>query len=240
MNLISLDLSKYGLRLHRREIPNIKPVRLLPHADAAPRRDRRIGLRWAVGINALLLGTILLFPSAGLAGSVEHFIQDFNQHLSSELGRTDLSETERKARFARLLDEYVDLGAAGALILGPRWAKASAQDQAQFCTAFRDYLVDNFAVRVRGFGERRLRITDLMWDGPSVTVMSELSTDHGEPLVLAWRVATGGSAGWRLSNVTVAGISMAAIMRAQFTAALDDGGRGLAPFVSLLRSRQGD
>lgn len=238
MNLISLDLNKYLVRLYQRpEPPDLDRVRIVPRHGAARRRAHRSGLRWAAGINALLLGTILLFPSAALAGSVEHFIQDFNQRLSSELGRTDLSDDERRLRFAQLLDDYVDLGAASAMMLGPRWAKASAQDQAQFCAALRDYLVGNFAARVHGFGERSLRVTELLWNGPIVTVVSELSSDHAVPLVLEWRVTRGGPAGWRLSNITVAGMSMAAIMRAQFSAVQDSDGPGLAPLAGLLRNR---
>lgn len=238
MNLIPLDLNRYLLRLYQRQEPSdLDKVRIIPHHGPARRRDHRSGLRWAVGINALLLGTILLFPSVARAGSVEHFIQDFNQRLSSELGRTDLSDGERRLRFAQLLDNYVDLGAASAMMLGPRWTKASAQDQAEFCAALRDYLIGSFAARVHGFGERSLRVTELLWDGPAVTVVSEMSSDHAVSLVLEWRVMRGGPVGWRLSNVTIAGMSMAAIMRAQFSAAQDSDGPGLAPLVNLLRNR---
>ncbi|MDB5359576.1 MAG: MlaC protein [Rhodospirillales bacterium] len=191
----------------------------MPHDRATRRRLHRSGLRWTIGVNALLLGTVLLFPSAALAGSVERFIQDFNRRLSSELGRLDLSDGERRLRFAHLLDDYVDLGAASALMLGPRWARASAQDQARFCAALRDYLVDGFAARVHGFGHRRLRITELLWDGPVVTVVSELSSDYAVTIMLEWQITRGGPVGWRLFNVTVAGMNMAAIMRAQLSAA---------------------
>jgi phospholipid transport system substrate-binding protein len=240
MNSISLDLTKYLSRRYRRNrSQDFSQVRLLPYDGSASRRARQPGLRWSVGVGALLLGTILQFPSTALASSVEQFVVDFNQRLSSELGRTDLSDTERQRRFAVLLDVYVDLDAASALVLGARWEKASPQDRAQFCDAFRDYLVRNFAARVHGIGERSLHITGLVWDGPNVTVASELSSNHTDPLAVEWRLAMGGDAGWRLSNVTVAGLSMAAIMRAQFDAVPDQGGTGLTPVVGLLRNQQG-
>lgn len=209
----------------------------MPHDRATRRRRHRSGLRWTIGVNALLLGTVPLFPSAAPAGSIERFIQDFNRRLSSELGRLDPSDGERRLRFAQLLDEHVDLGAASALMLGPRWTRASAEDQARFRAALRDYLVGSFAARVHGFGQRRLRITELLWDGPVVTVVSELSSDHAVSIPLEWQITRGGPVGWRLFNVTVAGMSMAAIMRAQFSAAGESDGPGLAPLVNLLGNR---
>jgi phospholipid transport system substrate-binding protein len=211
----------------------------LPPNDRGGRyRARRLGSLLTIGINAFLVGAFLLLAAPAHAGSVEQFVLDFNQRLSSELGPTDLSEADRRTRFAALLDEYLDLNAASALMLGPRWGKASAEERAQFCAAFRDYLIHNFASRIHGAGARRLQITGVVLDGPNATVSSEFSTDHIGALSVDWRLAMGGDATWRLSNVTVAGLSMAAVMRAQFDAVPDQNGAGLPPLVSLLREQQ--
>jgi ABC-type transporter MlaC component len=211
----------------------------LPSNDRSGRHGAwRLGSLLTIGINAFLVGALLVLSSPARGGSVEQFVLDFNQRLTSELGPTDLSESDRQTRFAALLDEYLDLNAASALMLGPRWVKAAPQDRAQFCAAFRDYLIHNFSARIHGAGGRSLKITGLVWDGPNVTVSSEFSTDHIGVLSVDWRLAMGSDAAWRLSNVTVAGLSMAAVMRAQFDAVPDQSGAGLTPLVSLLREQQ--
>jgi hypothetical protein len=64
MNLISLDLTKYLSRRYRRNRPqDFSQVRLLPYDGSASQRARQPGLRWSVGIGALLLG-ISARPSA--------------------------------------------------------------------------------------------------------------------------------------------------------------------------------
>jgi ABC-type transporter MlaC component len=191
-----------------------------------------------LGLNVLLLGALVLLPSAAFAGGAEQFVLDFNQHLSSELGPTGLSDDDRRARFASLLDNDVDLDTSSALMLGDRWTKASAQDRAAFHDALRDYLIRNFATRIRGIGERRLTITGLAWDGRTATVSSELSAGQTGPLALEWHVSLDADTAWRLTNVAVAGLSMAAVMRSQFEAVPDQDGAGLIPLISLLRNQQ--
>jgi ABC-type transporter MlaC component len=229
MNLMSLDPARCA------PVPLFDPAtgRRRRHAS---RRRAQLGRLLSIGAAALLIGAGLL-PAGAHADSPEQFVIAFSRLLSTELRPTDLGEAERRARFAALLDGYVDLAAASALMLGSRWTDASAQDQAQFCTAFRDYLVRNFAARLHGAGERPLEITGSMPDGPSVIVRSVIRGTHAD-LIVEWRLTRDGTAPWRLSNVTVAGLSMAAVLRAQFDTVPTPSGTGLAPLVGLLRDQK--
>jgi len=232
MNVMSFDRVRYAPDQPRSAGSDLATgERLQPD----PRHRAKLGWLLSIGAATLLIGVGLL-PAGAHAGSPEQFVIAFNQRLSTELGPTDLGEAERRTRFAALLDGYVDLSAASALMLGSRWIDASAQDRAQFCAAFRDYLVRTFAVRLHGAGERPLEITGSMPDGPSVIVRSEISSTHAT-LAVDWRLTGDGDAHWRLSNVTVAGLSMAAVMQAQFDT-VPTSGTGLAPLIGLLRDQK--
>jgi len=236
MKFISLDL---GARLARRSVPG---NRRTPGSAEAPLRSRsyRARFRWALGVNLVLIGGLLVLPTPGRAGSPERFVEDFNLRLSSEFGRPDLGAAERRIRFARLLDSAVDLSAAGALMLGSRWTEASSEDRARFCAAFRAYLIGNIAARFHGTGEREIRVTAIEDDGTMMTVVTQLSGPFGEAASVEWRLVPDGSDDWRLANLTIAGMSMAAIMRSQFNAVLNQGGPGLDPVIALLLDRQGE
>ena len=212
-------------------------MKRLPPYRRSGRYCARLGSLLTIGVGAFLIGAALL-PADARAGGPEQFVLEFNQRLSSQLGPMDLDEAERQRRFAALLDTEVDLGAASALVLGSRWTSASMQDRAQFRVAFRDYLIRNFAARIHGTGEHPLQITGLVPDGSSVTVSSEIAGIHAAALSVEWRLVRNGDDLWRLSNVTVAGLSMAAVMRAQFDAASDQDDTGLTPLVRLLRDQK--
>jgi phospholipid transport system substrate-binding protein len=191
-------------------------------------------------------GAIALFVIAFLGFSSDpvlaqdsdpaRFVVELSREVSEQVGPARIDPAERKRRFAALVDEKLDLDAAGELLFGSRWSSASAANRAAFVQEFRAYLIDEFGWRVLGVQDGVLTVVGVHPVGKGV-VVSTTATDRGQRQVsVDWRLAKT-QGGWRLCDVTIRNISMADIFRSQFASVLRDSESDLTPAIRLLAKR---
>lgn len=142
------------------------------------------------------------------------------------------------ARFRRMVDEMVvpsfDQQAIGRLVLGRHWRGASDAQRRRFVAAFRNSLVYSYADALLEYHDTvraQWKPARVAADAGEATVDVDLLRPAGPPVPLGFAVRRVDDE-WKIYDVTVEGVSLAAAFRSQFAAEI--GKNGLEALIQRL------
>jgi phospholipid transport system substrate-binding protein len=166
------------------------------------------------------------------------FVVTLDHEVFSQMGSDAVDETERKRRFAILIDKYLDLDAIGKLQLGWRWSRATEEDRMEFSREFRTYLVQAFAARVHAVRDDHMMLIGVFGTGDAVIVSTLVSTRERTGVPVGWRLVKT-PAGWRLCDLIVNELSFDSMFRSQYDSTLKSSQADLKPLNRLLHDKAG-
>jgi ABC-type transporter lipoprotein component MlaA len=110
-----------------------------------------------------------------------------------------------------LLDRTLDHKIIGAFVLASNNSTRTWQERQNFNRALRNYLIDRICAWIGSFSPRDLRVIDHYQDGVATIVMTEL-THRMSALHLRW-IVVAKPGGWRLCNLIIGEMNLAALLR---------------------------
>ena len=133
-----------------------------------------------------------------------------------ELIRSDSTPAQKQAFFHQLLQQDFDIPGIARFVFGPHWRVATEPEQQEFIKLFEDYIVRSYSERFAQYRGETLRATGSQSDPEGAIVTSEIVRPEGAPPIkVEWRLSTPDSL-YRVSDVIIDGVSMAATQRAEF------------------------
>ncbi len=178
--------------------------------------------------------------AAALPAAAEPGPADFIRQLGNRaLGviRSSLPPAQKRAYFRQLLDEDFDVRGIARFLLGPRWRLASEREKREFGSLLEDYLLVVYSDRFGRYGGERLRVTGGRAGPDGGIVKSEIVRPQGGPPIrVDWRLKVRDGL-YRIEDVMIDGVSMAASQRAEFAAAIERGGGHLGALFAMMRHR---
>jgi len=177
----------------------------------------------------------LAAPSAQAAADPGKLIEQLIAEIS-DIARTKTG-ADRQAAMRQVVQDKFDLASVGRAALGTYWDQASEQQRARFLAAVE-------ASEARAYSERLGRHA-----GYSVTIIqvkpraegswlvaSRLNQQGGSPIAVEWEVHQS-ERGLRVGDVRVEGISLALIMRTDYSAVILANAGQVEPLVRKLEAR---
>ena len=135
---------------------------------------------------------------------------------SAVLQRRDLSPIELRAALAGVLHQHFDIRLIARAALGKAWRRASAVQHRLYLEAFDRYLVQIIVQRLAGRSDLRLAVTGVAAAGKQDSyVKTNISRADGARIKAVWRLRTS-SAGPKVIDVVIEGISLVLTKRAEF------------------------
>ncbi len=175
-------------------------------------------LRYPVPKLAMLLLVSLSSPgfAADPSPGPSAFVSEMARSALLSVTNETVSSADRQQRLGGFLDKDFDIPQIARFVLGRYWQKSSPADQQAFIAAYRDFMVGVYSRRfVRYHGESFRVIGQRSENATSTVVYTELNQPNsGPPLKVEWRVA--GTDGYRVVDISVAGISMTLAQREDF------------------------
>jgi phospholipid transport system substrate-binding protein len=185
----------------------------------------------------ILLVLCVLLAAPGLARAAPPqeaaaFVDTFVGEALDAMHDKSLSEAVRIARFDALLQRNFDLARIARYVLGRYWAQTGEADRAAFQGLFATWVIRTYASRLAhakegaaGKASDAVKITGARAEGDGgAVVASELVQASGPPTPLEWRLAES-AGGFKILDITVAGVSMALTEREEIASAIQrDGG----------------
>jgi phospholipid transport system substrate-binding protein len=151
------------------------------------------------------------------------------------------SQADRERQFRALFDEGFDVPEISRFVLGPYWRTATEAQRAEFTKLFESYVVHAYSVRFNAYAGQQLKVGSARPEGDNASlVQSQIALPNGgqPPVRVDWRVSGRGGA-YKISDVTVEGVSMALTQRQEFASVIQRGGGQLEALLKLLREKTG-
>jgi phospholipid transport system substrate-binding protein len=173
--------------------------------------------------------------AAGAPDAASAFVAELaHQALLPGAGQA-LSAAERQRRFEGLLDTDFDVPKIASFVLGHYWQKASDAERQQFTAVFRDFMIRTYSQRFTEYDSDSFRIIRQREESATSTVVySEIGEAGSDQAVkVEWRVAD--KDGYKITDLTVDGISMALAQREEFSSSLQRSGGDLQSLIRQLQ-----
>jgi phospholipid transport system substrate-binding protein len=180
-------------------------------------------------------------PPQEAAAFVDAFVGEALQAMHDQ----SLSEEARIERFEALLHRDFDLARIARYVLGRYWAQTGEADRAAFQALFADWVIRTYAARLShakgeaGKASDAVKVTGVRDDGEGgAVVASELVQAKGPPTPMEWRLAES-EGGFKILDVTIAGVSMALTEREEIASAIQRGGGTVAALNRVMAEKVG-
>ena len=188
------------------------------------------------------VGFILLAVPAAHAETAADpgvFMVDVSADVLQLLNDQQHSDAEREKQFQALVDQNFDLPRIARFVLGPPWRSASDEEKQHFNDVFRTYMVRIYWSRFRQYyGGQKFTILGQLKQSDTITlVQTQIIQPEGKPPAkVDWTVAKT-AAGYKIIDVSIAGVSQSLTYRDEFSSIIQRNGGQVSALINELSKR---
>lgn len=176
---------------------------------------------------------------AGPSHPASIFVQDMADEGFSFLSDKNLSDSERKERFGRLLENRFDIRTIGIFSTGRYWHTMTDTQKDDYIQSFKNSMVNVYAKRFKDYKGQRFRVEGAMPNGEKdFMVRSYITPDNNAEIKIDWRVRRKKD-GFRIVDVIVQGVSMAITRRSDFSSVIQRHGGNADALIKYLQDDTG-
>lgn len=188
----------------------------------------------------IVFSVTTLAAPVGAADRATNLISDLGRRTIEILTQKELPESVREQRFRRLFEEGFDINIVSRFALGRYWNTSSEQQRKEFQKLFESYVVKAYTVRFSEYTDQQFKVTGsrTQSDDEFLVTSEIIRPEGGPPIKIDWRVVNG-SAGPKITDVIVEGVSMAITQREQFASVIQRNGGEVDALLKLLREKTG-
>ena len=166
----------------------------------------------------------------------EAFVRNLANNAVAMLDNQQQTESEREAEFRRMVREGFALETIGQFVVGRYWRQMTPEQQTEYQELFAEWMMKTYAGRLGGYHGQTLEVIKSVEAGSrDVFVRTTVTNANGRPPVAAdWRVRKFDTE-YKIIDVVVEGVSMAAAQKAEFESVIRD--TGVEGLIMSLRQR---
>lgn len=189
---------------------------------------------------AALLLAFLVLPNARASDQdVKSFVAGVAQDAITAINAHQGDSVGLKTAFHDLLLAKFDMQAMGRFALGRYARQLTPDQQARYNTALVNYVAMAYSMNLANVRDAHVNVTTIRPQAEGWMVDTVLGDGSSAPLRVSWAVSRDGSTGsYRITDVTVEGVSMSFTYRQQFTSLISNGGKnGIENLIRLLEKK---
>ena len=187
---------------------------------------------------AVVLATGALTPSVPASAGMDPAL--FINNLGNQLQTVTRSASteQRLAGFQELFRTDFDLPGLGRFVLGRFWRAFTPFEQQEFLSLFERYVVLTYSEKLSDCTEDGgcPRVTGSRPEADGVVVSSQIVRGTAQPLKVDWRL-TAQNGSYKISDIIVEGLSMAANGRSQLEGVVERNGGRPQAILAVMRQR---
>jgi phospholipid transport system substrate-binding protein len=195
-------------------------------------------LRRSVLTAAFVMLAGVLAPAIPVAGAADPaaMISNLGSRALEVLGK-GATQAQRTERFRELLRADFDVPGIARFVLGRYWNIATEEQRAEYVKLFEDYVAMAYATRLAEYTGETFKVTGSRPEADGAIVSSQIIRPGGAaPVKVDWRL-TGRNGVYKISDVSVDGISMAVTQRSEFASVIQHNGGQVQGLIAMLRQR---
>ena len=186
----------------------------------------------------VLAGALAPAIPAAAAADPAAVVSNLGSRALAVLGK-NAPQSQRVARFRELLREDFDVPEISRFVLGRYWNVATEEQRAEFVKLFEEYIALAYSTRLAEYTGETFKVTGSRPDADGAIVSSQIVRPAGAaPVKVDWRL-TGRNGAYKISDVSVDGISMAVTQRSEFASVIQHNGGQVQGLITMLREKTG-
>jgi phospholipid transport system substrate-binding protein len=192
----------------------------------------------SIAAGALILSLVVSPPIAGAASAATDptaMITDLGTQGIQSLGQAATS-AERIARLGRLFQQEFDINGIGLFALGSYRRVATPAEQQEFFRLYPEFTVRAFHARLNNYQGAPFRVIGRRMFGNETIVSSEILPAGGGRVQVDWHLADNGGQ-YRVTDVTIGGMSMKVALRDQFASWIETNGGRVNALLAVMRQQ---
>jgi phospholipid transport system substrate-binding protein len=229
---------------------NLEKYRRIPSNTAPISAHNQVAsvkaVSWMTAIRNLVLTTLLsiflcqpVFAAEKASPEVaKEFIQQLGNEAVQLLSNKQLPLAQREAKIRKLLRGNFDFKTIGQFVLGKSWRTASPEQRADYLSLFSEFVLRTYARRIGGYANDAFTITSATPLGRrDAIIVTAIAQPAGPAIRAGWRVRNNGGNDYKIIDVMVEKVSMAATQRSEYDAIVRQ--RGVDGLIEMLRAKVG-
>jgi len=183
---------------------------------------------------AILLSTLLLAPTTWATEispdtSPDILVDHTAQEILAIIKQDKEIQSGNKAKILALVESKIlphfNFTRMTRLAMGKNWRKATPQQKREIVKEFRTLLVRTYYKALSLYSDHTIKVTPLkpLAGATDATVKTQVIQSHGQPVPINYSMGKT-SNGWKVYDVTVAGISLIINYRGSFNSQIRKGG----------------
>lgn len=194
-----------------------------------------IASRFRASVAAGALALLLAWPAGAARAAADPgaFISTVSTEGIAALG-TSLPSRERFARLDRLLHDDFDISGIGDFAMGRYRRMATAQEEQEFFKVYPEFTARALSLRLDDFSGASVRVLGNAVDGDETIVNTEITRRDGNRVRFDWYL-TGSNGHYKITDISVGGVSMRLALRNQFASWIENNGGRFDALLVVLR-----
>jgi phospholipid transport system substrate-binding protein len=186
----------------------------------------------------VLAGALAPAIPAAAAADPAAVISNLGSRALEVLGK-NAPQSQRVARFRELLREDFAVPEIARFVLGRYWNVATEEQRAEFVKLFEEYIALAYSTRLAEYTGETFKVTGSRPDADGAVLSSQSRRPPGAaPVKVDWRLI-GRNGVYKISDVSVDGISMAVTQRSEFASVIQHNGGQVQGLITMLREKTG-
>lgn len=193
--------------------------------------------RFALAIGFVLLLTASL-RTALAADDAGAFIGKTSNEVLTLLNDPQVAQAQFAEKLKTIAHRDFDVPRIARFVVGRYWRSASDAERQQFVQAFETYMVSVYAQRFAQYrGSVSFKVTGQHQEGDVSMVTTEIARSTGQPPAkVIWQVNKGAD-GYKITDVSIEGVSQAVTYREEFDSVISQHGGQLSALTQELRQK---
>jgi phospholipid transport system substrate-binding protein len=239
--LINHAAALVGLRPRQMAVLGPARVAIADGADQARLgRTRAPYARRTFCAALLLTAAIAVAQAAAAAGdagpAASAFIQQLGTDAIKDLTDPAIPQSEREARFRRVLVDRFDMAAISKFVLGRHWRSTNEAQRVEFQQLFVDFIVRSYSVSFSEYLGEGVKVMGCSAaDGGTLVVHSRIDMSSSEDIRVDWRLRPAAD-NFAIVDIIVEGVSMGVTQRSEFGSLIQKRG-GVDGLIEALRTK---
>jgi len=184
----------------------------------------------------LMIASLLASAGPSHAATAESYVNSIADEVM-RLANNGKKGPELKAKFAALMNRYINLKGIADYALGPYSKKIPAGRKPEFYNLVSNYAAALFVYYLEDFRGTELEIKSTTQQGKFTVIQSAIKLKGGGREQVRWRL-TPASGGFRISDVNLKGVWMTISMKDRFTKVLTKSKGDFEPLFAELREAE--
>ena len=182
-----------------------------------------------LGISVLLAAWLLALPAWAVATSPDTLVDNTAQEVLSIVRQDKELKSGNTAKILALVEAKIlphfDFTRMTRLAMGKNWTKATPEQQQELVKEFRTLLVRTYSNALSTYSDYTIKVEPLKNNAADTdaTVRTKVIDGGQQPVPIDYSMEKT-SDGWKVYDVTVAGVSLVTNYRSTFNSQVRDGG----------------